>query len=395
MGIRNNHGKWQIRFQSSGRSVSHCTGLAATERNRSTALEMERELRLEHKTGRKRPQPIAFNDAVARYLEWAREEMTDPTWRSHCVSLHGLQIFLQQLGGRMLAEVNGGDLEHYKTWRRSMGIAPTTLHGNLCEANKFFKWCKRCGWISENPMAEVERPAQQNIRDFHVLSLEEEALYLRAASRYPNLHDLAVLMLDTGMRPEEVLRMRAADVDLAERIVTVQKGKTRAARRRLWMSERVLAVVKKRLAKTGPQQPWLFPSPRYEGLPMTKLNNPHNRVLEEIEAEWVIYDFRHTCATRWAESGMDVATLAALLGHNGLRVVMKYVHPTPKHQIEMMRAAMAGGAGRRMEPTNPGRVSQASPSIRRNDRGGIVPHCDVNAVESVKAGGAGRNRTGG
>ncbi len=39
-----------------------------------------------------------------------------------------------------------------------------------------------------------------------------------------------------------------------------------------------------------------------------------------------MYDFRHTFATRAAESGMPVATLAAILGHADLRSVMKYVH---------------------------------------------------------------------
>jgi integrase len=42
----------------------------------------------------------------------------------------------------------------------------------------------------------------------------------------------------------------------------------------------------------------------------------------------VIYDFRHTFATRAAADGMPLATLAAILGHsrNSLRCVMKYVH---------------------------------------------------------------------
>jgi len=37
-----------------------------------------------------------------------------------------------------------------------------------------------------------------------------------------------------------------------------------------------------------------------------------------------------------AQAGVDLATLAAILGHSSLRVVHKYVHPTAEHQ----RAAM-------------------------------------------------------
>lgn len=50
----------------------------------------------------------------------------------------------------------------------------------------------------------------------------------------------------------------------------------------------------------------------------------------------MLYDFRHTFATRAAQSGVDLATLAAILGHNSLRVVQKYVHPTEEHKKAAM-----------------------------------------------------------
>ena len=50
----------------------------------------------------------------------------------------------------------------------------------------------------------------------------------------------------------------------------------------------------------------------------------------------MIYDFRHTFATRAAESGMPVATLAKILGHADLRSVMKYVHVRQEAQDRAM-----------------------------------------------------------
>jgi integrase len=47
-----------------------------------------------------------------------------------------------------------------------------------------------------------------------------------------------------------------------------------------------------------------------------------------------LYDLRHTWATRAAESGIGLVTLAALLGHSKIQMVLRYAHPTQEHQTK-------------------------------------------------------------
>ncbi len=60
-----------------------------------------------------------------------------------------------------------------------------------------------------------------------------------------------------------------------------------------------------------------------------------------------LYDLRHTWATRAAMSGIDLVTLAAMLGHSRIQMVLRYAHPTEQHQAE---------AARRLEEFNASRA---------------------------------------
>jgi integrase len=59
-----------------------------------------------------------------------------------------------------------------------------------------------------------------------------------------------------------------------------------------------------------------------------QLNTQHRETLKRVGLKFRLYDCRHTFATRILESGVDLLTLASMLGHSSLDEVMRYAHPS-------------------------------------------------------------------
>ena len=75
-----------------------------------------------------------------------------------------------------------------------------------------------------------------------------------------------------------------------------------------------------------------------EDQPILKINAAHTATVIRCKvAPFRLYDLRHTWATRAAMAGVDLVTLAAMLGHSRIQMVMTYAHPMEEHQSQAMK----------------------------------------------------------
>jgi integrase len=334
---------WYYRFTKNGREYRESTGLEATAQNKKSAEQIEAVAKLEVIAGvakPKEPAPdvTAFVAAAEDFLDWCyttEYRSKRNTARRIQISFQSMLVFWEVA---TVAQIDADSIEEYKTWRiEEHGVKDVTLRHDLHALSVFFrKYAIRKKLVQLNPVDQVSKPSDKDAVRIHIVTGDEEAAYFTHARG--TLHDVARLILLQGCRPEEILSLRPEHIDLTREVMLIAGGKTRAARRELPLTSESVALLRNRLERTQGAR-WLFPSTRLKGGHVTKLNAQHDRVCLDAGVSFVLYDLRHTWATRaLTEAKMDVGTVAALMGHASPTIVLKhYVHPTAEGKRKAMK----------------------------------------------------------
>ena len=307
-----------------------------------------------------------FGEAVTSFLAWsAVEHRTKPNttkrYKTSTVAL--LKFFGEET---TLDRITPDDVEKFKIWRLQQkrkaptrklarnkrattgkSVSAVSVNRELACLKKLFneaikaakndaKKAKQQNVLVENPVSEVKFLTEEN-EAFTVITESEEKLYLLACSQ--PLKDIASLMLDCGCRPDELYRLKKQNVNLTGNFLRITDGKTKAARRTIPLTNRAAAILHERISNATGE--YLFASGRNNTeieKPIVKLNNAHNAAIKRaVLKKFRLYDCRHTFASRLAMEGVDLVTLAALLGHAKLAMVLRYAHASEQNKFEAIR----------------------------------------------------------
>src|SRR5205085_1738044 len=149
---------------------------------------------------------------------------------------------------------------------------------------------------------------------------------LLAVAKQP-LRDVLLVMLDTGLRPQEVFRMRWEHVNWQAKTIFNPFGKTRSSRRYVPMSERVMRALLVR--HSGQSEGWAFPSKRSHCGYLTTVASQFRRARKAagLPRDVVLYCARHTFGTYALEATGNLAAVMKAMGHTNAQTTMIYQHP--------------------------------------------------------------------
>ena len=279
----------------------------------------------------KKKAPTFVDFAEKQFLPWAKSTFSakPKTWLYYRNGVRRLGAFAP-LASLLLDDPRFSEkISAYISHRQSRGLEISSLNRELQVLRRLMHLAVEWGFLDQSP--KVKMVPGENHREF-VLSSEEEAKYL-AAAREP-LASVAVVLADSGMRPEECYRLTWENVTWVNGrygTLFVTHGKTAAARRMLPMTHRVRQVLEARWkAAKQPVEGWVWPAPTMSGhLEPSSLKKQHTRALKDCKVRsFVLYSLRHTFLTRLGASGCDVWTLARIAGHSSVSISARYVHPS-------------------------------------------------------------------
>jgi integrase len=242
-----------------------------------------------------------------------------------------------------LNEITSEPAAEFATHRQSNNgeneLAISTVNASIRVLRRVLKIAVEWEVIDRMPKIKI-RPGE-NHRE-HVVTKQEEIAYLAAAEtcngrtgcdRGPTLlSDVGTVLINTGLRPEENNRM---DWDWIKRdngnngTLMVRCGKTKAARRQLYMTEPVREILERRWeAARKPTKAWVWPAPTRSGhIEPHTVKKQHRKALALSKVRpFVLYSLRHTFLTRLGDETGNVYKVMMAAGHSSVAMSQRYVH---------------------------------------------------------------------
>lgn len=188
----------------------------------------------------------------------------------------------------------------------------------------FFRFLCERGELKENPMDGLKLKRSQL-----VLPLLPSIELLARIDRIPLQRDrtILLLMLETGMRPGEILNLREDQIDWEQGIITAN-GKTgpRPVPFRQTVHKELLKYY--RIRRNPYHSPYFFLSRTGEQLTLNALRQIFRRIKKALKIKGRFYPYlaRHIFATFALHNGANIDDVRRILGHSSYEILKVYLN---------------------------------------------------------------------
>jgi len=276
---------------------------------------------------------ISLHSFIVKYLIHSKNYKAQSTYNGE---YNTLNLFLKFTSNIDLKDITGGIIEDYKSTR--VELKAVSINLELAYIRAMLYRAKDYGYLDQVPkfrLLKVDKLPPKN------LSPVDVKLLLKYASPY--LKPMLVVMLNTGVRTQELLGLRFTDIDWKNLSIVVRSPKTKDYR---------IVPINKTLARTLRYLEKNYISPSsckitarkpshsnfifcdYKGLQIKSIKTSFNSAASSAGIKVSPHSLRHTFATNLLSRGVDIVTVKELLGHKKLETTLIYTHSNNQLKVD-------------------------------------------------------------
>lgn len=256
--------------------------------------------------------PITFNELSKFYVEYASTIKAKITVdREEEI----LDKFAKTIGSRRMRDLKAEDLE---ALLKAYDYKANSIRLRICALRALYAFAIQKGYLKTNIALQLKKP---KIPILPPKSVDPKIIDKIFKAMTPHIRSRFLILYYTGMRPSEMLRLQAQDINLKNKELVVRYSKTK--RFRVIPLHNDLIPIFSKLTEGKNKEDYLFPSKIYEH--QIDIRRGLKEACDKAKVKGVTpYVFRHQFATTVYNKTKDLRAVQQLLGHTDIRMTTRY-----------------------------------------------------------------------
>ena len=228
----------------------------------------------------------------------------------------------------------------FRRWLDEQRWKPASMNRMKSVLSTVYRLAMENGKAKSNPARAIKRRREDNTKLRFLLPQEEIRLRAEIAKTYPWHLPEYLVALNTGMRPSEQYGLEWTNVDFTRKQISVLRSKSGKPRHIPMNSEVVSALRTVHARPLRGQKVFL----NEDGDPLVGYKHWFGPALKSAKlcdtgVTW--YTLRHGFASRLVMAGVDLRTVADLMGHATIQMTMRYAHLAPEHKLDAVERLLS------------------------------------------------------
>lgn len=249
---------------------------------------------------------------------------TKPSWRVSAIKLKNL---CEDIGNKVVCDVQPQDLEDYRTKRENKGLSDAYIDDEITAGKTVINRAFKNNMISSetlNNWRSVKKALSpgDNARQGHITPQMHYKLHDKGAD---HLKLILTALYWTGLRPNaDVLPLEWDRVDLANRTIRFEVKRHRNQKPKpcmIYIADELLEELRKNRFRDAGEDSHVF---QYNGTPIQEITTAFKTACEEAGVKYgdkvpggiVPYTYRHTLQNDMRKAGVNPWVIEAFVGHS-------------------------------------------------------------------------------